>query len=215
MGEQSNKKSRMRKLSALGLAFLLALCHMIALGAPFAKKIPFTQPDGTRIILWGQGDEFYAVFETLEGYTVVFNQQTKTYEYAQLSAGGGQLVSTAVVVGQADPAKFGLKQHLRIAPEAAKKQAADRFASWDQAMQITRRWTELKAERRLADLAAAKDSTQPAPPSSTTTGSKSGLTLLIDFSDDAATIAQAEIMNFCNGDSYTDIGTKTTIHRFC
>ena len=35
-------------------------------------------------MLWGQGDEFYAVFETLDGYTVIFNQQTRAYEYAGL-----------------------------------------------------------------------------------------------------------------------------------
>jgi len=40
--------------------------------APFAKRFSFTQPSGIRIELWGQGDEFYAVFETLDGYTVVF-----------------------------------------------------------------------------------------------------------------------------------------------
>ena len=79
---------------------------MAALGAPFAKKIPFTQPDGTQIVLWGQGDEFYAVFETLDGYTVMFNQQTKAYEYAGLSADGDQLISTGVAVGQGNPSAW-------------------------------------------------------------------------------------------------------------
>ena len=46
--------------------------------APFAKRIPFVQPDGTAIELWGQGDEFYAVFETLDGYTVVYDQDRKS-----------------------------------------------------------------------------------------------------------------------------------------
>ena len=41
----------------LGVAILLILGHT-ALGAPFARKVPFTQPDGTKITLWGEGDEF-------------------------------------------------------------------------------------------------------------------------------------------------------------
>ena len=38
----------------------------VLLGAPFEKVIQFTQPDGAVIDLWGKGDEFYAVFETLD-----------------------------------------------------------------------------------------------------------------------------------------------------
>ena len=111
-----------------GLASLLLLCHVAALGAPFAEKVPFTQPDGTQIVLWGEGDEFYAVFETLDGYTVIFNQQTKAYEYAGLSADGEQLVSTGVAVGQGGPSALGLTPHVRINAKAIRKQVAENFA---------------------------------------------------------------------------------------
>ena len=197
----------------LGVAILLILGHT-ALGAPFARKVPFTQPDGTKITLWGEGDEFYAVFETLDGYTVVFNPQTQAYDYAQLSADGGELISTGVVVGQGTPAATGWQQHVRINPESARKQALERYASWDQAMGITERWNNLKSERRLADLAAAQDGAEPAPPSATTTGQKLGLTLLIDFSDAVGTVAQAEIVNFCNGDNYTTYGNNGSVKKY-
>ena len=36
----------------------------------------FTQPDGTPIQLRGWGDQYYAVFETLDGYTVAKNPAT-------------------------------------------------------------------------------------------------------------------------------------------
>ena len=182
-------------LKLTGVTSVLILCQMVALGAPFTETIPFTQPDGTQIMLWGQGDEFYAVFETLDGYTVMFNQQTRAYEYAALSPDGDQLLSTGVAVGQGDPSALGLKEHLRINLAASRKQAAERFAIWDQAMQVSQRWNGLKTKRRLAELAAARDGAQPAPPSSTTTGQKLGLTLLIDFSDDVATVPQAGIIN--------------------
>ena len=198
----------------LGIVALLMVCCTTVLASPFAKRVPFTQPDGTPITLWGQGDEFYAVFETLDGYTVVFSQQTRAYEYMQLSTDGEQFISTGVAVGQGDPAALGFKQHVRINPEAVRRQSAERFARWDQGMEITRRWTALKAERRLADLAAAKGGPQPAPPPSTTTGMKLGLTLLVDFSDAVRTIPQTEINNFCNGDSYTGSGNNGSVKKY-
>jgi|GEM_PF-576807 len=198
----------------VGLASLLFLCRIAAPGAPFAEKVPFTQPDGTQIVLWGQGDEFYAVFETLDGYTVVFNQQTRGYEYAQLSADGEQLVGIGVAVGRGDPAALGLKPHLRINSKAVRKQAAARFARWDQGMEITRRWSDLKSRQRLAELAAAKDGDAKSPPSWTTTGQKLGLTLLIDFSDAVGTIPQAEVINYCNGDSYTGYGNNGSVKQY-
>lgn len=204
----------LKRLLFQAVAALLLVGAWAVLGAPFAKQFHFTQPDGTRITLWGQGDEFYAVFETLDGYTVRFNQQIQAYEYAQLSTDGDQLLSTGVVVGQGDPVALGFKQHVRINPEAVQRQAAERFARWDEAMEITRRWTALKAGRRMADQAAAMDGPLRAPPPFTTTGAKLGLTLLVDFSDDLATIPQAEIFKFCNSDNYTGDGNNGSVKKF-
>ena len=198
----------------LGVAALLVFCGLTVLGSPFAKRIPFTQPDGTPITLWGQGDEFYAIFETLDGYTVTFNQQSKAYEYVELSADGDRLVATGVAVGQGDPVALGLKQHVRLNPEVVQQQVAERYARWDQTMGISQRWTALKAERRLADLAAANPGVPPPPPSFTTTGVKVGLTLLVDFSDDVGTIPQAEIISFCNGDNYTGHGNNGSVKQY-
>jgi M6 family metalloprotease-like protein len=188
------------------------------LAAPFAKKIPFTQPDGTKIELWGEGDEFYAVFETLDGYAVVFDPQTKAYHYAQRSADGNDLISAGVEVGKRAPAALGLAKHLRIKPETAKKRALERFQRWDQAMQVSTRWKTMKNERRQAEAVMEEQGDSNgllfSPPSSTTTGTKVGLCLLIDFSDDQATIPQADIINFCNGDDYTDYDNNGSVKKY-
>jgi hypothetical protein len=55
------------------------------------KSFTFTQPDGTEIRLRGWGDQHHAVFETLDGYTVVKNPTTGYYEVARLSADGNAL----------------------------------------------------------------------------------------------------------------------------
>ncbi|HOX57104.1 MAG TPA: immunoglobulin domain-containing protein [Candidatus Paceibacterota bacterium] len=196
------------------VAALLVLCHLPAPAAPFARRFAFTQPDGTQIVLWGQGDEFHAVFETLDGYTVVFNQKTGAYDYAGVSADGAELVSTGVAVGHSPPATPKLKPHVRINPLAAKRQAAERYARWDQALEISQRWNALKSARRLADLAETQKTPASSPPPATTTGHKLGLTLLIDFSDDVATIPQADIIDFCNGDNYTGYGNNGSVKSY-
>ena len=38
--------------------------------------------------------------------------------------------------------------------------------------------------------------------------------LLIDFDDDPATVPQAEIINFCNGDSYTGFGNNGSVKKY-
>jgi len=56
------------------------------MATPFSgKTFTFTQPDGTKIQVRGWGDQHYAVFETLDGYTVVKNPSTGFFEIAQLS----------------------------------------------------------------------------------------------------------------------------------
>lgn len=198
-------------LSALISGILLWLATGDGLqAAPFAKQISFTQPGGNVILLWGQGDEFYAVFETLDGYTVVFDPALKAYCYAELSADGNALVSTGRIVTANPPANLGLAKHLRISADARRKQVAQRFATWDAGMQVSTRWAALKAAARQAESGGAVMS----PPSRPTVGNKTGLCLLIDFSDDPATVPQDEIDNFCNGDNYTGFGNNGSVKRY-
>ncbi len=190
--------------------FLAAACVR---GAPFAKTFQFTQPDGTRIEFWGEGDEFRAVFEH-NGYTVVMDAARKTYTYARLSADGTELIPTRLDVGKADPAANGLPQHLRITPEAARAQTLARFNKWDAGVQVSRRWQEQKSRLQALRLQAQDGRTALSPPKNPTTGIKVGLCLLIDFPDDVATVPQTEINDFCNGDSYTGNGNNGSVKKY-
>ena len=63
------------------------------MATPFSDKVfTFTQPDGTKIQVRGWGDQHYAVFETLDGFTVVKNPSTGFFEIAQLSSDGTRAV---------------------------------------------------------------------------------------------------------------------------
>ncbi|MGD2015299.1 MAG: hypothetical protein PVG84_16220 [Desulfobacterales bacterium] len=54
---------------------------------PFLEEeFTFTNPDGETIQVRGSGNQHYAVFETLDGYTITKDPETGFYQYAELSA---------------------------------------------------------------------------------------------------------------------------------
>ncbi len=203
----------MHRTHRLGLLLAWALFSLGLLlapplkAAPFAKRIAFTQPSGAAIELWGQGDEFYAVFETLDGYAVVFDDAERAYCYAKLSPDGAQLLSTGTQVQSATGTALGLTPHLRMNAAAIQQQVSERFARWDQAMQVSERWAALKAQSHSTP-------GQFAPPGSPTVGTKVGLCLLIEFTDDPATIPQTDVEEFCNGDNFSLFGNNGSVKKY-
>ncbi len=103
----------------------------------------FTQPDGTGLELRGSGDEFYAVFETLDGYTVLFDRELKAYCYARPGSNGG-LVSSGVQVHRGNPAALGLASHLREDVAVPREQVRQRYRRWNAATHIEQRWKQRK-----------------------------------------------------------------------
>ncbi len=213
---RSERKTRCGREHARAWEMLLIVLATLGVwtsvqACPFRDlRVPFTQPDGTKVEIIGSGDEFYAVFETLNGFTVAFDEGLKAYCYAQLGA-DGQLVSTGKQIHLANTTALGLVQHLRMSKEARAQQVLQRRQRWESGMEVQKRWEELKTARREYEL---KFGPQPAPPSFTTTGLKVGLTLLIDFDDDPATVPQAEIVNFCNGDNYSGFGNNGSVKKY-
>lgn len=194
---------------------LLALLGSALTGqaSPFAKIIPFIQPDGTPIQIWGRGDEFHAIFETLDGFSVIYDQALRGYCLARLSADGNALESTGQLVGQTSGERLGLRKHERVNPAEVKKQAETRRRKWEADLELPQRWNRLKAiTRQNSGLVAA--GLQTSPPALPTLGTKIGLTLLIDFDSDPATIPQAEILNFLNGDTYTGFGNNGSVKEY-
>ncbi len=204
-------KDASRMTVCISLILVFVASSMSA--APFAKKFKLNLQDGTSIDLFGQGDEFTSVFETPDGYTVIFDPATKTYYYAAKSDDGSTLISSGLEVGKGDPAAIGLDKHLRKSLETTRKEAQERFEKWDKQMEVSKNWKALKA----AHLNAGRvppNGIQMAPPSEPTLGVKKGLCLLIDFDDDVATIPKASIVDFCNGDNFTDYGNNGSVKQF-
>lgn len=67
------------------LLFLLAATLFTASGnaiPAYPKPVTITQPDGSKLTLMLHGDEFFNYASTTDGYTVMQNESTGTWEYA-------------------------------------------------------------------------------------------------------------------------------------
>jgi M6 family metalloprotease-like protein len=178
--------------------------------APFVDEpFTFSQPDGTQVRVRGWGNQFEAVFETEDGYTVALDPETGFYRYAERSADGAALLPTGPRVGSVDPASLGLPEHLRAATGSGVARAAaaqDAFGGGE------RRWEERRRERRAARRDA--DAGRAAPPQSAAVGDVVGLCLLVQFPDVPATVNRQQVDDFCNQSGYAGFGNNGSVRDY-
>jgi M6 family metalloprotease-like protein len=177
------------------------------------KVFTFTQPDGSTIQLRGFGDQHYAVFETLDGFTVTKNPVTGYYEVARVSADGSALEPAPSAAGRLNGPAAGLERGLRVRRDSAV--AAARASALATA---GRRCDQRREERRRRwqAMRAMAEAGGPllAPPERETVGDFVGLCLLIDFSDVPATIPRDEVERFCNQAGYTGFGNNGSVSEY-
>lgn len=186
------------------------------MSAPFsAKQFTFTQPDGTELWVKGWGNQDYAVFECLNGYTVVKDPGTGFYVYADLSPDGEELKPTELQprVSPTKPKDVGLASGLRVKPEEAKAMAVHNSTL----PEGKSRWEVRRAEFKLARRRAAEMTAQgmaAMAPSRETTGDYVGLCLLIDFPDQRGIISREEVDAFCNQPGYSGFGNNGSVYDY-
>jgi M6 family metalloprotease-like protein len=173
----------------------------------------FTQPDGSTIQLRGFGNQNYAVFETLDGFTVTKNPATGYYEVARLSADGDVLEPASGPGDHLVGAGAGLPRGLRVRRESAVA-AARESALITAGRRCEQRRQERRAQMRALRSMAAAGGPLLAPPQRQTVGDFVGLCLLIDFSDSPATIQRDEVDRFCNQPGYSGFGNHGSVSDF-
>jgi M6 family metalloprotease-like protein len=179
----------------------------------FGRTFTFTQPDGSKIELRGWGDQNYAIFETLDGFTVTKNPATGFYEVAQLSPDGNTLQPVADTRGRLDGAAAGVPRGLRVNPAGAQAEAR-RSALLMSGRRCDQRREEKRRQLRTIRALAAAGGPLLAPPQRQTVGEFVGLCLLIDFSDSPATIARDEVDRFCNQTGYNGFGNHGSVSEY-
>ncbi|MFZ1983472.1 MAG: M6 family metalloprotease domain-containing protein [Desulfatitalea sp.] len=177
----------------------------------YNKQFEFPQPDGNRIQVRGWGDQHHAVFESMDGYTIVKDPDSGYYCYASLAADQKNLVSTGVQVGPAAPAALHLTKGVRIQRPAAKQKGLAAYS-----LMGARRRCEVRRERARSFLRQTLSGAGPlmAPPQRQTKGHYKGLCLLIQFSDVPGTIARQDVDNFCNLKGYSSFGNRGSVYDY-
>ena len=184
------------------------------MSTPFVnEEFTFTNPDGSTVQVRGSGNQYYAVFETLDGYTVVQDPETGFYKYATLAEDGHALVPTRQAPGEVDPQSLDLRPHLRPSPERARQEAQrSPLRQGPQSRWQIRR--EEKKTRRRAMMPGAAAGELPLGQATITVGNFVGLCILIRFPDVAATIPVAAINNFCNQVGYSGYGNNGSVRDY-
>jgi M6 family metalloprotease-like protein len=177
----------------------------------YDKEFEFTQPDGTQIKLKGWGNQNHAVFETLDGFTVVRDPVTGYYQYAKLSADKSFLEPADAIVGRVDPATLGFEKHIRISKVAAKELERAAFRG----MGTATRWEERRQEKKEAKrMAVMSRGFLPAPPRDVKKGDYIGLCILVQFPDVSGIISQSEVEEFCNRRGYAGFGNSGSVNDY-
>ena len=174
------------------------------------EEFTFTNPDGSTIEVRGSGNQYYATFETLDGYTVIKDPETGFYKYAQLSDDQNELLPSDSKVGEVDPKNLGLQPHIRIRFESARQQA--RSASMLQGEPS--RWQIRRQQKKtqLRGITPTAESDQSL--STVTVGNYVGLCILIRFPDVSESISPQEVRDFCNLEGYNGFGNNGSVHDY-
>lgn len=223
----------MSRILFASITFALATSALHA--APYGDEgmpIEWTQPDGSKLSLRVFGDEFYARTETADGYTVVYNPATQSYEYATRSKNGQKLVPN----GQRASAKTfaRLPKRLKPTPDAVRAIWEARHARLVPNERAD--WVErVKAahNRKAPQINKSAPQNGPgdgnagieasAPAFAPVTGGYVGLTILVQFPDDSATVTndptnfpttKANVENFCNQIGYTGSGNTGSVRDY-
>jgi M6 family metalloprotease-like protein len=184
------------------------------------REFTFTDPDGTEVRVRGFGNQFAAVFETLEGYSVVKDERTGYYHYATVSDDGSRLLPNGPRVGAVEPAHLDLPKHARPSTRAARAAAGSAMRRAG----VTPRWAQRRrahrprtpappagdepADRAADPLTVMADQRQPV------TGSYVGLCLLVRFPDVPATITRAQVSDYCNKVGYRGFGNNGSVRDY-
>lgn len=174
---------------------------------PFVNlPIKLTNPDGSTLDAFGWGDQYYARFETPDGFTVVRDPDTGFFHYAERSD-AGRFIPTRVraTLGRGRPE--GISAHLREDPRVVR--AKVRASSL---MNARQRWRERRAIRRAALKASAAE--RAAPPPHGTIGNYVGLCLLVQFPDVPAAVSAEEVTRFCNEEGYSNFGNNGSVYDY-
>ncbi|MGM0462673.1 MAG: hypothetical protein ACQEQ4_09695, partial [Fibrobacterota bacterium] len=173
--------------------FLVVVMSGSILSAPHVnQRFELVQPDGSRIPVIVNGDEFYQRVEDLHGRTVVRDEEG-WISYASLNEDSTEFIPGARYTDTAQTPAPQAELHLELKES-----------------EVLRRVEEKQAELHNDSFMETLDGA-PGAPGKDVIGDKKGLTLLIDFSDEPGTVSHEYLDDLVNGD---DFGTYGSVSEY-
>lgn len=206
-------------------AWLVALCVVFfsisVQAAPYGPNglvVDYVQPDGTTFPVRVLGDEFYAVEQTLDGYTVIKDPQSGFWCYAEVNADGSALISTGIVVKNSGGLRGGQSEEIPDLPKNVQISSEAITAQIETRQDLLRR----DAKGRLLDTQPLRGldgeetpTVKPGPPGNQTVGDQVGLCILVEFSDQPGTFTPAQVDAHLNQPTgYTAFGNACSVNEY-
>ena len=170
------------------------------MSAIFGEVLRFPQAQGQEVALRVFGDEHYARYENVDGFTAVYDEQTGRYCYADLA--GNHFVSTGVPIEQAPPP--GIVRHLQESATVKRAKSEER--------KLAHRDPHGVAFERLVRTFGPNQGLLEGRQLSI--GAVRGLTILVDFSDISSTISAAEVEQMLNSPGYNANGNICSVRDY-
>ncbi|MGI5400745.1 M6 family metalloprotease domain-containing protein [Streptomyces sp. CA-135486] len=176
------------------------------MSAIFGENLTFTQEDGGDVELVVFGDDKYARYETMDGYSVVYDKEQDGYCYAGLNGSGTERYFTSTGVRIADGPPEGLPRHLREGQKYRRKQVTDRFA------------TMIPPEDRAAFSPEAMLTFGPnqglLPGDRVSEGDVQGLTILVTFPGTDTDVTPGDVDSMLNSPNFSANGNRCSVKEF-
>lgn len=170
------------------------------MSAIFGEYLIFRQENGPDVELVVHGDEFYARYETTDGYTVVYDMDLGLYCYADVQ--NGQFVSTATPINKRPP--VGLRRHLKESPKVRNSKFRQRYNVLrpEEPSVSSHLIRTIGPNRGLLEGRWVRE------------GQVRGLTILVEFADLQSTVTVADVEEIMNSPNYTANGNFCSVHEY-
>ena len=171
------------------------------MSAIFGEVLTFGQSKGPEIALKVFGDEHYARYENMDGYSAVYDDELGVFCYARLSTGSFR--STGIPLSETVPA--GLVRHLQESQDTIVARASARKL----------RRAAMSGGQREAEVVRTLGPNQGLLEGrSLSSGAVKGLTILVNFQDVASTVSRADVDDMLNGVNYTRNGNICSAREY-
>lgn len=215
-------KCKKRRLRLILTGFALScLLGQVLFAAPYWGMVTIIhQPGGYEVEAKIYGDEFYAKYESFEGFSLIKDPATGWYSYAMKSTTDtSKLVSTGIPYKSSTATSEVLESLTSLGVQKHLTESAAEIGSEVDSMRL-KHGLKIERIRNMQDIREMNASNAAsrgiiAPRAATKTGSVVGLVVLVDFSDDRSTIAQADVDSFANQfTGYNRNGNNGSVRRY-